>query len=480
MRQRLQAWLSRNSLAFHIAVASAFFGLMVAGGATTVAFWALIQQLDTRSLAELEGKRDLLGHLLSEIPSSSGINQNRHHFEDLLIGHDDMRLVLFDSTTGQSIETFSPVALPIDKLADDRADPTLGTRLWSMLGGQRLSKLQDVVLTADGQPVKFELSLDRRHDARLLSGFIKATLVGLPLLLLAVAWGAWLIARTALTPLRRFNLLAASIGAKSLGQRLVSTSLPTELAELALEFNGMLDRIDEGYKRLQDFSGDLAHEMRTPVATLLGRTQVALSHPRTATELQGVLEGNIEELDRLALLISDMLLIASADSQASPIQARQLDLAREASRVTDFLSLIADEKGIALEVTGEAPIMGDRLLVQRAITNLLSNAIRHAAADTTITVAIAAEARNVTLAVRNFGEGIAPVHLERIFDRFYRVDAGRARASGGTGLGLAIVRAIVSAHGGQVQVQSQEHGETIFSLIFPALQAWPPESIKPR
>lgn len=206
--------------------------------------------------------------------------------------------------------------------------------------------------------------------------------------------------------------------------------------------------------------------MRTPVATLLGRTQVALSQLRSAADLRGVLEGNIEELDRLALLISDMLFIASSDSQASPIHAGQLDLATEAGRVTDFLSLIADEKGIALEVTGDAAIVGDRLLVQRAITNLVSNAIRHASNGSKITVAIAAESENTALTVSNLGEGIAPAHLDRIFDRFYRIDSGRARFAGGTGLGLAIVRSIMAAHGGSVQVRSQIGGETAFTLNF--------------
>ncbi len=467
-------------MASHIAVASAFFGLIVAGGATAVAFWALTQQLDARSLAELEGKRDLLGHLLSEIPSAQALNQNRHRFEDLLIGHDDLRLEFLDDTTGLPIATFSPAAPSIDQAAVDDTYSPAGTRIWSALGGQRLSKLQSAAPMADGHPVKFELSLDRRHDARLLTGFIKATLVGLPLLLLIVAVGAWLIARTALTPLRRFNRLAASIGTKSLSRRLSATTLPLELAELATEFNGMLDRIDEGYRRLQDFSGDLAHEMRTPVATLLGRTQVALSQLRSTADLRGVLEGNIEELDRLALLISDMLFIASSDSQASPIHAGQLDLAKEAGRVTDFLSLIADEKSIVLDLAGNAPIMGDHLLVQRAITNLVSNAIRHASTHSKVTVAIAAEGLNVTLAVSNLGEEIAPAHLERIFDRFYRVDAGRARSSGGTGLGLAIVRSIMAAHGGQVRVQSQKDGKTTFTLVFPAFNAVHQTSSRPN
>ena len=136
-----------------------------------------------------------------------------------------------------------------------------------------------------------------------------------------------------MAPVRRFNRLAASIGTKSLGQRVAVSGLPSELVDMATEFNGMLQRIDAGYQQLEAFSGDLAHEMRTPVATLLGRTQVALSRGRSADELREVMEGNVEELERLSSLINDMLFIARADHDAAPIQAEPIDLAIEARRV---------------------------------------------------------------------------------------------------------------------------------------------------
>jgi two-component system heavy metal sensor histidine kinase CusS len=320
---------------------------------------------------------------------------------------------------------------------------------------------------ADGQQLRFYMSVDRRRDAGLLAGFIKATLVVLPLLLIVVALGAGLIARTGLAPLRRFNQLAASIGTKSLNQRVSVSGLPGELEDMAVEFNSMLERIDDGYRRLQDFSGDLAHEMRTPVATLLGRTQVALSHTRTVTELREVLEGNVEELERLSTLISDMLFIARADHNAAPVQAEPVDVAGEAHRVAEYLSLIAEEKNVKLKVLGESPpLAADRLLIQRAITNLVSNAIRHAFEHSTVTIEVGAAGSTTTLAVTNQGEEIAPANLERIFDRFYRVDSGRARLKGGTGLGLAIVRSIATAHKGSVAVLSRS-GETTFTLSLP-------------
>lgn len=463
------------SLALRTALASALFGLVVACGAIVVGFWALSQQLDARSATELQGKRDLLLHLLSEIPSPETI-EDSHRFGDLLIGHDDLHLALVDVASGQVVESSSPVARQSVSALNAVPDNTSSMHAWAASTGERLSAIRGTSRVANGQPVRFYLSLDRRHDAQLLAGFLKATLVGLPLLLLIVALGAWLIARTGLAPLRRFHRLAASIGAQSLSQRVSSSGLPTELAELATEFNSMLERIDVGYRRLQEFSGDLAHEMRTPVATLLGRSQVALSHTRTVADLQEVLEGNVDELERLSRLISDMLFIARADHNENPLQRDHMELAQEAQRVGDYLSLIAEERGVTVEVTGTAVVMADRLLVERAITNLVSNAIRHAFANSIVRVVIAAEGGTATLAVTNQGEGIAPAHLERIFDRFYRIDSARARLDGGNGLGLAIVRSIMSAHGGLVTAHSQPGSETTFTLTFPAAGVSLPKS----
>ena len=365
------------------------------------------------------------------------------------------------------VASFSDVAAQsVTALSHATAAPD-AVHTWVTPSGARFSGIHGTAAVADGQPLLYYLSVDRLRDAGLLAGFMQATLVVLPLLLAVVALGAGLIARTGLAPLRRFNRLAASIGTKSLNQRVSVSGLPAELADMAIEFNNMLERIDEGYRQLQDFSGDLAHETRTPVATLLGRTQVALSQPRSTAELREVLEGNVEELERLSALISDMLFIARAEHNAAPIQTEPVDLVLEAKRVADYLSIIAEEKGVVLRVLGEAPpLPADRLLVQRAITNLVPNAIRHGFENSPVSIAIGTEGSSTTtVAVTNEGEGIAPGNLERIFDRFYRVDQARARLEGGSGLGLAIVRSIATAHKGRVTVHS-EPGRTTFTLSF--------------
>ena len=471
-RALLDFW-SRKSLAARVALTSAFFGLIVTGGAIVVGFYALSQQLDARAAEELKGKRDLLLHVLSEMPSPEAIIQNNHRFEDLLIGHDDLHLALIDPASGQWVASFSETAKQSVSALD--ASPVFNSSIdvWRAPNGEQLNAIRGIGPAVNGKPVRYYLSLDRRHDSSLLSGFISTTLVALPILLLIVAFGAWLIARTSLAPLRRFHRLAASIGTQSLSHRLSSSGLPTELYELAEAFNSMLARIDDGYKRLQEFSGELAHEMRTPVATLMGRTQVALSKTRTVADLREVLEGNVEELERLSRLISDMLFIASADHNGHPLKHEPVELAREAQQVGEYLSLIAEERGITIGITGAATVIGDRLLVQRAITNLVTNAVRHAYANSKVILLIARQNWNITLAVANEGDGIAPDHLQHIFDRFYRIDSARARLDGGAGLGLAIVRSIMLAHGGQVNARSVMGGTTIFTLSFPSETSLP-------
>lgn len=462
------------SLAVRLAVASALFGLLIMSIGMVVGYLALSRQLDARSIAELQGKRDVVVHVLSELRSISDMEATRHRFNDVLIGHEDTHLALVDAVTGTLLASFSQTASDSIAALDAQADAGLPLR-WRPRSGSRLEALRGEASIGGGGAVRYYLSLDRRHDAQLMLGFLRASLLGVPVLLAVIALGAWLIARTGLAPLRRFRRQAATIGAQSLDRRVPEADLPAELGELAREFNAMLERIDQGYRRLQEFSADLAHELRTPIATLLGRHQVALSQRRTAEELREVLEGDVDELERLSHVIADMLFIAEADHGAV-LHREAVDLRAETQRVSDYLAIAADEKDVRMEVAGHATVNADRLLVQRAITNLLSNAIRHAAAKTTVRVEISPGAAATWLRVTNEGDPIAPEHIDRIFDRFFRADPSRARLSGGTGLGLAIVRSIMQAHGGDVSVASDVDLRTVaFTLRFPH-RAGPPVS----
>lgn len=463
MRKR---WL-QLSVAGRLAAASTLVGVAIMCAGMAVGYWALSRQLDARSALELGGKQGLLTHLLSEMPSVRALPASSHRFNDVLIGHDDMHLALVDPATNTLLASFSPRAAESVPVLDALAETAEPLR-WKPHGGAPLEAITGVAPVADGGRVRYYLSLDRTHDAQLLRGFLRASLLGAPVLLLVVALGAWSIATTGMAPLRRFRRLAATIGTQSLDRRLPERDLPAELQELAHEFNAMLARIDEGYRRLQEFSADLAHELRTPLATLLGRHQVTLSQPRTEAQLREVVEADVEELERLSRLIADMLFIAQAEHSPSVVKREEVDFHAEAARVAEFLALVAEEKEVRVEVRGQGCAPADRLLVQRALTNLVSNAVRHAKRGSAVRVDIDPAPQELRLTVTNTGDPIPPGHIERIFDRFYRVDASRARFSGGSGLGLAIVRSIMAAHQGSVSAASDPGtGSTVFTLSFP-------------
>lgn len=465
-RQRL----AQAPLALRVAVASAAFSLLIGTLAAASGYWALSRQLNARLTLELHGKAELVLHILSEIDRVDEVPANGHRFGDLLIGHDELHLALTDARSGRLLAGFSRAArLSVAQLAAATGQTPVRWQDDTRRGYQSVKGSGTV---KDGQPVAYVLSMDLQADEALRVGYLRATLLALPVLLLAVAFGAWAVARTGLGPLMRFTRLAASVTSNTLSQRLPRRGLPMELGDLADGFNAMLARIDEGVTRLSDFSADLAHEMRTPVATLLGRTQVALSRGRSLDELRDVLAGNVEELERLTRLIADMLFLARADHDGAVLERTAVDLAAEARRVAEFLAWEAEDRGLRIEVVGEATVQADRILVQRAMTNLLSNAIRHAAAASVVGIEVVRGGAQCTLSVTNVGAVIPGDQIHRIFDRLVRLDAARSRSDGGSGLGLPIVRSIMNLHGGSVKVRS-EGQSTTFSLRFPATASGP-------
>lgn len=464
MAHSWQMRFAEASLALRFAIAVGLFGLAVAGAAAAFGYWGLARQLDARLGADLEGKRSLVSHVLSEIPNVAQIAADTHRIGDLLIGHKGLHLALIDQHTGQLLAGFSPAAA--ESAARMQMQTTAAATHWRGTDQRHYATLVGLAALGDGQSVRFVLSLDEDDDQQLLGGFLRATLLTLPLLLALVALGAWAVARTGLLPLNRLTAIATHVTTHNLAQRIEPRGLPRELRVLAEGFNGMLDRIDEGVNRLSEFSADLAHEMRTPVATLLGRTQVALARPRSVEQLHDVLAGNVEELDRLTRLIGDMLFLAQADQGDTTLQRTAVDLALESHRVAEFLSAVAEERGVVVEVSGSARVQADKILVQRAITNLLTNAIRHAQAPSVVSVTLHQDEGHASVAVSNFGAPIPPHQLARVFERFVRLDAARASSQGGTGLGLPIVKSIMQAHGGSVHVTSEPKGPTTFTLRF--------------
>ena len=203
-------------------------------------------------------------------------------------------------------------------------------------------------------------------------------------------------------------------------------------------------------------------------SNLLTQTQVALAQRRTADEYRDILASNAEEFERLAKMVSDMLLLAKSENGIDLRYRERIQLHKEVLALFDFYEAVADEKHVILVLEGQAEIDGDKLMMRRAISNLLSNALRHADAGSAVAVQVASNEGAVTLTVSNQGTSIAAEDIPRLFDRFYRANRSRAHpASEGAGLGLAITKAIVSSHGGSIYVQSNA-GQTRFTVLFDA------------
>jgi two-component system heavy metal sensor histidine kinase CusS len=217
-----------------------------------------------------------------------------------------------------------------------------------------------------------------------------------------------------------------------------------------------MDRLQQAVQQLEAFNADVAHELRTPLATLIGETEVALSRERSAPALQETLASNLEEMQRLAALVNDMLFLSQADRGAIARRGEPVSLAELARQVSEFHEATLEDAGVTLRVDGDASVPVDVPLVKRALSNLIGNATRFATRGSTIVVQIAPDADGqFQVVVENAGEAIQPDHLPRLFDRFFRADSSRCCDDAQHhGLGLAIVAAIARMHAGRTLAES--------------------------
>ena len=287
-------------------------------------------------------------------------------------------------------------------------------------------------------------------------------------LLIASAVGA-IITRRGLRPIADITRATEHIGVQNLQDRIRARPWPMELVSLATAFDRMLDRLQEAFERRSQFSADVAHEFRTPINNLMGEAQVALSRERTTAEYTRVLQSALEEYTRLARMIDSMLFLAQAEQGPAVLASVSLEASGELQAVCDFYHDLAEEQGVELACEGQARIPADPLLLRRALSNLLSNALKYTPRGGLVTLrAAAGPGPTRTLSVIDSGIGIAPEHLAKLGDRFYRVDPSRTASPGGAGLGLAIVRSIMTLHGGSLLINSAVGQGTTASLIFSA------------
>lgn len=333
---------------------------------------------------------------------------------------------------------------------------------------QRAGKLFSLAsATADigGQRYVIQVAQDRSADARFMREF-GALLV--TVLIAGVAASA-LIARSVtkrgLQPLSEMTRSLARVGSNRLHERLTPATRPRELQPLATAFDAMLDRLEDSFRRLSQFSADLAHELRTPIANIRGEAEVALTQSRTPEEYRQVVESVLNECEKLSGLIDNLLFLARAEAAVANLRRVFFDGAESAKKVLAYYEPIAEERNVSLRCEGGGEAYAEPLLFSRSLSNLVENALRFVPNGGEIIVSITSVPAETEVCVQDNGTGIPAEHLPRIFDRFYRVDS--SRSSQGTGLGLALVKSIAELHGGSVEATSEEGRGTHVTLRFP-------------
>ncbi len=308
-----------------------------------------------------------------------------------------------------------------------------------------------------GGTIRGTMALDCNSDRAMIVGILLTVLAAAVVAGLVMGWLVFRTVKRGLAPMMDLAAQTRAIDAQRLGQRLKLTEPVEELQPAVDQFNALMGRLERAYVQLESFNADVAHELRTPLAALIGHTELALSRERSAGELEETLSSNLEELQRLSAMVNDMLFLAQADRGAAARRGEPVSLAALARQVIEFHEAALEDAALEVRIDGDAAVPVDEPLVKRALSNLIGNATRYAQPGTPLAVRIeqAGPGAPVLLEVENTGPAIAPEALPRIFDRFFRVDTVRCAAQGTHhGLGLAIVAAIARMHRGEPRASS--------------------------
>lgn len=436
---------------------------------TASLYHTLRLQVEALDAEVIEGKTRTVEHLLDDAGTPDRLDEVRERLSDLLMSHPDLSVGL---RVGDDwiVAPLPEVAAAAVRLGS--GVPPATADLATVEGLDRtwwLKRVQHPWTGASTAPVEVVVALDVSDSERLLRGeAVTASLVGLFGSLLSGAL-AFFVARRGLAPIARVAERAEQITVQGLGTALAVEDAPTEIRGLAESINHMLARLSDSFRALEQFSADIAHELRTPINNLLLQTQVTLSRPRDAEEYREALLSNLEELQRLDRMVSDMLFLARADRGVLTVADDTVDLAQEATNVAEYFEPAASERSQEIVIHGHSVARGDRLMIRRAITNLLSNAVRHAPPGDRIVVRARSAADAAVFEVTNSCP--APIRsdeLPRLFTRFARGNEPREDDRDGAGLGLAIVDSIMRLHGGVAQAESGSFGIR-FTLRFPSI-----------
>jgi two-component system, OmpR family, heavy metal sensor histidine kinase CusS len=468
---------SWGTLAFRLTAGYALAGLFLVFATTATLYFVLRTELEKSTDLFLADKLHVLRTMLSERPDDwdalheeieleSAARKYEHFYVRLLDARNQVLLITPGMAEQLDLSKFNAPS----RGSLDRAIPMRGTH------GQ-IYRATSVTATVGSPPTTtdtIQIAIDISQKEELLARYrfwfwtiLTATFVIFPLI-------GYRITRHGIRPVEEMATTARHISSTNLHERIRKEGYPFELASLAGTFNEMLDRLEESFERISRFSADIAHDLRTPVNNIRGETEVALARARSVDEYRDALGSCLEEAVRLSELISDLLFLARAESPLAHLRREAVDVGQLLDGVREYYEASAAENGISLTTSlGERPVIAevDRTLLQRAVGNLVSNAVAHTPAGGSVTLEASAEPTAIRIEVFDSGAGIPAEALPRVFDRFYRVDSSRSKGSGGTGLGLAIVQSIMVLHGGKAEIASELGRGTRVTLYMPVSYA---------
>lgn len=445
----MRGWLSPHSLRGRLSRGLAIQTTLGLGIVCAAVYIVISWTLSFRQDEVLLQKQTAILHLLKEGRGTHDLNGVRHLLNDFLAGHDELSLRVVDGNDQVIYE-------------DQRRAPS---------PGDATKRVEFEVSMPDfaGGGAKATLVLDTKIDDDLLSQLgwtlIFAALLGA---VAVAAGGVWLVG-LGLAPLNKLVEQTRQVSALRLDRRLDGSGQAEELQPLIAQFNALLGELAVAYKQMESFNADVAHELNTPLATLISSCELALRRPRGPEELCEILSSNLEDLHRMAGIVGDMLFLSNAERGVPARRTPQESLSILAQEVIEFHDAALLEAGVSATVQGDARASIDAPLIRRALSNLLGNATRYGMTGSTIVVQIRALAGGfIEMAVQNEGPEIGADHIPRLFDRFYRADPARADADRNHGLGLSIVAGIARMHDGETFVESRL-GTTRIGLRMPAL-----------
>ncbi len=385
-----------------------------------------------KQASEFERQSELIRHLIQESGGDMGPDGLRHKLDDFLLTHAEISLVL--RRGDETIYSTTPTR-------------TSARWLWNPTEGFQ-ARPDDAVM-------QLQLGIDIQEDNRLLRRLAWTLFGAVVLGSMMISLTGALLVRRGLKPLKKLIQQTAATGPAHPGLRIDPSPYASEITPWVAQFNAVLDRAEQAYQQLESFNADVAHELRTPLANLIGMVEVELARPRSIEELRDALLSALEEARRVSAIVIDMLFLSQADRGAIARRSAPVSLAEQVRTVLDFHEATLEDVGLKVHVSGDARIGIDTGLMRRALSNLLSNASRYAAPGSTIAVVIDTQADGVWIKVANRGEPIAADMLPNLFKRFFRAERSRTDSSEHHGLGLAIVAAIARMHGGQTRATSR-------------------------